>query len=60
MFVLDTNAVIHFFKNKGQVAEHLLATAPGDIGLPAVQSYWRVAHRGLAWVAGGGHSTGVH
>lgn len=39
MFVLDTNAVIHFFKNKGQVAEHLLATAPGDIGLPAVVVY---------------------
>lgn len=36
MFVLDTNAVIHFFKGKGQVATRLLATPPGEIALTAI------------------------
>nr|WP_305047117.1 type II toxin-antitoxin system VapC family toxin [Geoalkalibacter sp.] len=36
MFTLDTNALIYFFKGKGRVAEHLLAVAPQDIGIPAV------------------------
>ena len=36
MFVLDTNAVIHFFKGKGQVAARLLATPPGEIALTAI------------------------
>ena len=39
MFVLDTNAVIHFFKGKGQVAARLLATPPGEIALTAVTVY---------------------
>lgn len=38
MFVLDTNAVIHFFKNKGRVAERLLATSPGEIALPTAHN----------------------
>ena len=36
MFVLDTNAVIHFFKGKGQVATRLLATPPSEIALTAI------------------------
>lgn len=36
MFALDTNAVIHFFKGKGNVAARLLATPPGEVALPAV------------------------
>lgn len=36
VFVLDTNAVIHFFKGKGQVAAHLLATPPGEVALTAI------------------------
>lgn len=36
MFVLDTNAVIHFFKGKGQVGARLLATPPGEIALSAI------------------------
>ncbi|MEM7353859.1 MAG: type II toxin-antitoxin system VapC family toxin [Acidobacteriota bacterium] len=39
MFVLDTNTVIYFFKGKGRVAEHLLATSPREIALPAVVVY---------------------
>ncbi|MFT7518424.1 MAG: tRNA(fMet)-specific endonuclease VapC [Kiritimatiellia bacterium] len=36
MFVLDTNTVIYFFKGMGGVAERLLSTPPGEIGLPTV------------------------
>ncbi|MFK7928023.1 MAG: PIN domain-containing protein, partial [Myxococcota bacterium] len=36
MFVLDTNTVIYFFKGMGGVAERLLATSPGEVGLPAI------------------------
>ena len=36
MFALDTNAVIHFFKGQGQVAERLLRAAPSEVALPSV------------------------
>ena len=36
MFVLDTNAVVHFFKGKGQVADRLLATPPGEMAVTAI------------------------
>jgi tRNA(fMet)-specific endonuclease VapC len=39
MFVLDTNAVIDYFKGRGKVAERLLSVTPGDVGLPAVVAY---------------------
>ena len=39
MFALDTNAVIHAFKNKGHVAQRLLATPPTDVAIPAVVLY---------------------
>jgi tRNA(fMet)-specific endonuclease VapC len=39
MYVLDSNCLIHFFKKQGRVAEHLLATRPQDLALPAVALY---------------------
>ena len=39
MFALDTNTVSYFFKGIGRVGERLLATSPGDIGIPAVVLY---------------------
>jgi tRNA(fMet)-specific endonuclease VapC len=39
MYVLDANAVIHFFKGMGGVAKRLLATPPAEIALPAVALY---------------------
>ena len=36
MVVLDTNTLIYFFKGMGAVSDHLLATPPRDIGLPAI------------------------
>ena len=39
MFVLDTNTVLDYFKGEGRVAEHLLATAPSEITLPAISVY---------------------
>ncbi len=39
MYVLDSNFLIHFFKRQGRVAEHLLATHPQDLALPAVALY---------------------
>jgi tRNA(fMet)-specific endonuclease VapC len=35
-YVLDTNALIYFFKGIGNVADHLLSTPPDDIGIPAI------------------------
>jgi len=35
-YVLDTNTLIYYFKGIGNVAENLLATAPNDIGIPAI------------------------
>lgn len=39
MYVLDTNTLIYFFKGIGNVGQNLLATAPKDIGIPAVVLY---------------------
>lgn len=39
MFVLDTNIVIFFFRGQGEVARHLLATSPSEIGIPAISVY---------------------
>lgn len=39
MSVLDTNAVLDYFKGKGRVADRLLAVAPNEIALPAVSTY---------------------
>lgn len=39
MYALDTNSVVFFFKGKGSVGEHLLATRPADVALPAVVLY---------------------
>lgn len=36
MYALDTNTLVYFFKGAGHVAEHLLATSPRDIAVPAV------------------------
>lgn len=39
MLALDTNTLIYFFKGQGRVAEHLLATAPAEIAIPAITVY---------------------
>jgi tRNA(fMet)-specific endonuclease VapC len=39
VYVLDTNTLIYFFKGLGNVGQNLLATAPKDIGIPAVVLY---------------------
>lgn len=36
MYCLDTNTVIYFFKQHGQVAQALLSKSPRDIHLPAI------------------------
>ncbi len=39
MYVLDTNALIHFFKGREPLVERLLSKPRGDIGLPTVALY---------------------
>lgn len=39
MYVLDTNTLIYFFKDMGNVADNLLSKKPGDIGIPAIVLY---------------------
>ena len=39
MYALDTNTVIYFFKNKGNVARHLFSLPPYEIALPSVVLY---------------------
>lgn len=36
MYVLDTNTLVYFFKGMGGVSTRLLATPPGEIGIPAI------------------------
>ena len=36
MYLLDTNTLIYFFRQQGQVAAHLKNTAASQIGIPAV------------------------
>jgi len=38
-FVLDTNTLIYFFKNKGNVARELLAIQPNKIFVPTIVAY---------------------
>jgi len=39
MYALDTNTVIYFFKNMGNVAQHLFSLPPYEIALPSVVLY---------------------
>jgi tRNA(fMet)-specific endonuclease VapC len=39
MYVLDTNTLIYFFKGMGMVPERILATPPGEIGIPVIVLY---------------------
>jgi len=39
MYVLDTNTLLDYFRGRGNVAKNLLATSPGEVGLPAVAAY---------------------
>ena len=39
MYLLDTNTVIYYFKNLGQVADRLLSHSPDQIAIPAVVVY---------------------
>jgi len=39
MYALDTNSLVYFFKGTGRVSEHLLATAPREVAVPAVAVY---------------------
>lgn len=39
MYLLDTNTIIYFFKNKGKVAEKLLSTSPEEIAIPVIALY---------------------
>lgn len=36
MFVLDTNTLIYFFKDMGNVSVNLLQTAPKDVAIPSI------------------------
>jgi tRNA(fMet)-specific endonuclease VapC len=36
VLALDTNTLIYYFKGTGRVADHLKATAPRDVAIPAV------------------------
>lgn len=36
MYLLDANAVIDLFKRRGRIADRVLATPPGEIGLASV------------------------
>ena len=39
MYILDTNTVIYFFKNMGNVAKHLFSIPPYEIALSSVVLY---------------------
>ena len=39
MYALDTNTIIYFFKNMGNVAQHLFSLPPHEIVLPSVVLY---------------------
>jgi tRNA(fMet)-specific endonuclease VapC len=39
MYALDTNTVIYFFKNRGNVAQHLFNLSPHEIAMPSVVLY---------------------
>lgn len=39
MYLLDTNTLIYFFKNLGNVSEVLLSKSPKEIAIPAITLY---------------------
>ena len=39
MFVVDTNTLIYFFKDKGNVVAHFLRHSPREIGIPTIVIY---------------------
>ena len=39
MFLLDTNTIIYFFKDIGNVAASILAQSPQDIAIPVISLY---------------------
>ena len=39
MFALDTNTLSYFFKGAGNVASHLRAVSPREVGIPSVVLY---------------------
>jgi tRNA(fMet)-specific endonuclease VapC len=39
MYMLDTNTLIYYFKNMGQVSESLLQVSPEDIAIPSIVVY---------------------
>ena len=39
MYMLDTNTLIYYFKNMGQVSESLLEVSPQDIAIPSIVMY---------------------
>lgn len=39
MYALDTNTLIFYFKGLGRVRQHLLATPPREVAVPAVVLY---------------------
>jgi tRNA(fMet)-specific endonuclease VapC len=39
MFALDTNTLIYYFKDMGNVSENLLQVSPKDIGVPSIVVY---------------------
>ncbi len=39
MYLLDTNTLIYFFKDIGNVADNLLSKSPKDIAIPSIALY---------------------
>jgi tRNA(fMet)-specific endonuclease VapC len=39
MFALDTNTLIYYFKDMGNVSENLFQVSPKDIGVPSIVVY---------------------
>ncbi len=39
MYALDTNAVLDYFRGRGNVAANMVATPPSEIALPAIVAY---------------------
>jgi tRNA(fMet)-specific endonuclease VapC len=39
MYALDTDTVLDYFRNRGNVAKNLLAVPAGEIALPAIVAY---------------------
>jgi tRNA(fMet)-specific endonuclease VapC len=39
LYLLDTNTLIYFFKDMGNVAEALLSKSPKDIAIPSISLY---------------------